>query len=98
MEIGLPIVFVVAGVICPPTRGSLYTGRNPYRFGITFEMKRMLEESEIPITSVVKEAGYTIGHFGKWHLDTLSETMGAQSRRGAFSENPVQLLLSALGA
>ena len=23
----------------------------------------MLEESEIPITSVVKEAGYTIGHF-----------------------------------
>ena len=58
----------------------------------------MLEESEIPITSVVKEAGYTIGHFGKWHLDTLSKTMGTQSRWGAFSENPVQLLLSALGA
>lgn len=82
--------FYSAAAMCSPTRGSVYTGRNPYRFGITFAMKGMLEESEIAITSVVKKAGYTTGHFGKWHLGTLSKEMGDQSRWGAFSEDPVR--------
>ena len=68
--------FYSAAAMCSPTRGSVYTGRNPYRFGITFAMKGMLEESEIAITSVVKKAGYTTSHFGKWHLGTLSKEMG----------------------
>lgn len=82
--------FYSAAAMCSPTRGSVYTGRNPYRFGITFAMKGRLEETEIPITSVVKEAGYTTGHFGKWHLGTLSRTKGDQSRWGAFEEDPVR--------
>ena len=60
-----------AAAMCSPTRGSIYTGRNPYRFGITFAMKGRLEESEIPITTVLKEHGYTTGHFGKWHLGSV---------------------------
>lgn len=80
--------FYSAAAMCSPTRGSVYTGRNPYRYGITFAMKGMLEPTEIPITSVLKEVGYTTGHFGKWHLGTLSREKGDQNRWGAFSETP----------
>ena len=47
-----------AAAMCSPTRGSCYTGRNPYRFGVTFAMKGMLEPTEIPITTVLKKHGY----------------------------------------
>jgi len=80
--------FYSAAAMCSPTRGSVYTGRNPYRYGITFAMKGMLEPTEIPITSALKKAGYTTGHFGKWHLGTLSREKGDQNRWGAFSEAP----------
>ncbi|MDE0767666.1 MAG: sulfatase-like hydrolase/transferase [Opitutaceae bacterium] len=82
--------FYSAAAMCSPTRGSVYTGRNPYRFGITYAMKGRLEDTEIPVTSVVKEAGYTTGHFGKWHLGTLSRIKGDQSRWGSFEEDPVR--------
>jgi arylsulfatase A-like enzyme len=82
--------FYSAAAMCSPTRGSCYTGRNPYRYGITFAMKGMLEPTEIPITTVLKNHGYTTGHFGKWHLGTLSRTMGDQSRWGAFEKNPAR--------
>ena len=82
--------FYSAAAMCSPTRGSCYTGRNPYRFGITYAMKGRLEDTEIPITSVVKKAGYTTGHFGKWHLGTLSRIKGDQSRWGSFEEDPVR--------
>lgn len=80
--------FYSAAAMCSPTRGSCYTGRNPYRFGVTFAMKGMLEPTEIPITSVLKKHGYTTGHFGKWHLGTLSDELGDQRRWGKFSEKP----------
>jgi arylsulfatase A-like enzyme len=82
--------FYAAAAMCSPTRGSIYTGRNPYRFGITFAMKGRLEESEIPITTVLKEHGYTTGHFGKWHLGTLSKKKGDQKRWGAFGSDPLR--------
>ena len=82
--------FYSAAAMCSPTRGSCYTGRNPYRFGITFAMKGMLEATEIPITTVLKKHGYTTGHFGKWHMGTLSKIKGDQKRWGAFSGNPVR--------
>jgi len=80
--------FYSGAAMCSPTRGSCYTGRNPYRFGITFAMKGMLEPSEIPITSVLKKEGYTTGHFGKWHLGTLSREKGDQKRWGTFAKDP----------
>ena len=80
--------FYSAAAMCSPTRGSCYTGRNPYRFGVTFAMKGMLEKKEIPITTVLKKMGYTTGHFGKWHLGTLSREKGDQKRWGAFAKDP----------
>jgi len=82
--------FYSAAAMCSPTRGSCYTGRNPYRFGITFAMKGRLEATEIPITTVLKKHGYTTGHFGKWHLGTLSKIKGDQKRWGAFGGDPVR--------
>ncbi|NQT85366.1 sulfatase-like hydrolase/transferase, partial [bacterium] len=82
--------FYSAAAMCSPTRGSCYTGRNPYRFGITFAMRGRLEATEVPITSVLKKRGYTTGHFGKWHLGTLSKKKGDQKRWGAFAGNPVR--------
>jgi len=82
--------FYSAAAMCSPTRASCYTGRNPYRFGVTFAMKGRLEATEIPITSVLKGQGYATGHFGKWHLGTLSKEKGDQKRWGAFAGNPVR--------
>ena len=80
--------FYSAAAMCSPTRGSCYTGRNPYRYGITFAMKGMLEPGERPINTVLKETGYTTGHFGKWHLGTLSKEQGDQKRWGAYAKTP----------
>jgi len=82
--------FYSAAAMCSPTRGSCYTGRNPYRFGVTFAMRGRLEVTEIPISSVLKKHGYTTGHFGKWHLGTLSKKKGDQKRWGGFAGNPVR--------
>jgi len=78
--------FYSAAAMCSPTRGSCYTGRNPYRFGVTFAMKGMLEPKEVPITTVLKQHGYTTGHFGKWHLGTLSRKQGDQKRWGPLAK------------
>ena len=82
--------FYSAAAMCSPTRASCYTGRNPYRMGVTFAMKGMLEDREIPVTTVLKKAGYATGHFGKWHLGTLSKKTGDQKRWGEFSKDPVR--------
>ena len=82
--------FYSAAAMCSPTRGSCYTGRNPYRFGVTFAMKGMLEATELPLSTVLKKEGYTTGHFGKWHLGTLSKKKGDQKRWGGFAGNPAR--------
>lgn len=80
--------FYSAAAMCSPTRASCYTGRHPYRIGVTFAMKGMLEKREIPITTVLKKAGYATGHFGKWHMGTLSTKKGDQNRWGKYAQTP----------
>ena len=82
--------FYSAAAMCSPTRGSCYTGRHPYRYGITYAMKGMLEPQEVTITSLLKKQGYRTGHFGKWHLGTLSRKKGDQKRWGSYLKNPVR--------
>jgi arylsulfatase A-like enzyme len=41
----------------------------------------MLKKEEIALAEVLKETGYTTGHFGKWHLGALSNTV-TDGRRG----------------
>lgn len=73
--------FCSAAPVCSPTRGSALTGRHPYRYGITWANRGHMKKEEITLAEVLKECGYTTGHFGKWHLGTLT-TRIKDSNRG----------------
>jgi arylsulfatase A-like enzyme len=64
--------FYAAAPVCSPTRGSALTGRHPFRYGITFANVGHLQEEERTLAQVLQAAGYATGHFGKWHLGTLT--------------------------
>lgn len=59
--------FYSAAPVCSPTRGSVLTGRHPNRFGC-FNWGNTLRPQEVTVAQALKGAGYTTGHFGKWHL------------------------------
>ena len=73
-----------AAPVCSPTRGSIMTGKYPARTHLTVniptgrnldrptltpEFAGSLPLEEVTIAEVLKDAGYTTGHFGKWHLN-----------------------------
>jgi len=62
--------FYAAHPSCSPTRGSILTGRHPNRYG-TFTPNNSMRPEEITIGHLLGEAGYTRGHFGKWHVGTV---------------------------
>ena len=64
--------FYSASAVCSPTRGSCLTGRNPYRYGIPTANAGHMKTEEITLPELLKEQGYETGHFGKWHLGTLT--------------------------
>lgn len=55
---------------CSPTRAALLTGHWTDRTGVwhTVNGRSMLREDEITFASMLKDAGYATGLFGKWHL------------------------------
>src|SRR5690606_1303916 len=61
-----------APTVCSPTRGSCLTGRHPFRYGIVNANVGRLPARELTLAEALKTAGYTTGHFGKWHLGTLT--------------------------
>ncbi|MHC4316854.1 MAG: sulfatase family protein [Planctomycetota bacterium] len=74
--------FYSAAPVCSPTRGSCLTGRHPYRYGITFANVGHMPGAEITLAEALKTQGYTTGHFGKWHLGTLTKTEKDSNRGG----------------
>ena len=62
--------FYAAAPVCSPTRASVLTGRHPNRMGV-FKWGHALRPQEITIAEALKTAGYTTGHFGKWHLGSV---------------------------
>ena len=80
--------FYSASAVCSPTRGSCLTGRNPLRLGIPNANSGRLELDETPLSEVLDSAGYTCGHFGKWHLGTLT-TLRKDSNRGDVGETAI---------
>jgi len=73
--------FYSGAPVCSPTRGSCLTGRHPYRYGIFFANVGHMKKEEITLAEVLKGQGYTTGHFGKWHLGSLTTTV-KNGRRG----------------
>lgn len=72
--------FYAGGPVCSPTRGTCLTGRHYYRYGIWSANEGHLPQQEITLARMLREQGYVTGHFGKWHLGTLSRT---HSTKGA---------------
>lgn len=64
--------FYSAAPVCSPTRASCLTGRNPNRMGIPGANTGHMLKEEITLPEVLKGMGYKTGHFGKWHLGTLT--------------------------
>ena len=73
--------FYSGAPVCSPTRGSCLTGRHPYRYGIPFANAGHMKPEEITLAEVLKTQRYATGHFGKWHLGTLT-TKIKDSNRG----------------
>lgn len=60
--------FYAGNPVCSPTRASVLTGRSNDRAGVlTHGYALRLQEKTI--SQALKGAGYTTGHFGKWHLN-----------------------------
>ena len=74
--------FYSASAVCSPTRASAITGRNPLRMNIPNANKGHMKKEEITIPEMLKELGYKSGHFGKWHLGTLTKTELDANRGG----------------
>ena len=65
--------FYSVGPVCAPTRACVQTGRHNMRFGMVNVNVGKLPKGEINLPKIAKEKGYVTGHFGKWHLGTLTK-------------------------
>lgn len=55
---------------CAPTRAALMTGKHEFRSGVTHTLDNRIKLNlqSTTLATHLKAAGYTTGHFGKWHL------------------------------
>ncbi|MCR9243735.1 MAG: sulfatase-like hydrolase/transferase [bacterium] len=74
--------FYASSPVCSPTRGSVVTGRYPTRYGIAGANSGHLPAGEFTIYEALAANGYATGHFGKWHLGTLTKTVKESNRGG----------------
>mgnify|MGYP005990757783 CR=1 FL=1 len=79
--------FHAGGSVCSPTRGTFLTGRHHHRYGVFWANVGHLPKEEITLAEILKEQGYSTGHFGKWHLGTLSKDFSAKGDKRKPLEN-----------
>lgn len=65
------------GPMCSPTRASLLTGRYPQRLNVETAQRNVLDspqnQDEITMAEYLRNAGYSTGIIGKWHLGRPQE-------------------------
>ncbi|WP_299782423.1 arylsulfatase [uncultured Formosa sp.] len=56
--------------VCAPTRSAIMTGKYSMTTGVhdTYRGGAMMASSEVTIAEILKDAGYSTGMIGKWHL------------------------------
>ena len=74
--------FYAVAPVCSPARGSVITGRHPFRYGIYYANMGHMPPEEQTIAEVLANEGYRTGHFGKWHPGTLTKTKKELNRGG----------------
>ena len=74
--------FYAAAAVCSPTRASVLTGRHPFRMRIDGANSGHLPPGEFTVAELCRELGYATGHFGKWHLGTLTRDVIDSNRGG----------------
>lgn len=98
--------FYVPTPYCAPSRGTLLTGRYPFRHTVVRnpapdagESNFGLPAEELTIAELLKQAGYATAAIGKWHLghkaEWLPRTQGFDEYFGILYSNdmfPVQLV------
>ena len=98
--------FYVPTPYCAPSRGTILTGRYPFRHSVVRNpapdvgaSNFGLPQSEITIAELLKPAGYATAAYGKWHLghkkQWLPRTQGFDEYVGILYSNdmfPVQLV------
>ncbi len=77
--------FYAAAPVCSPTRASVMTGRHPNRMGV-FKWGYPMRPQETTVAEALKTAGYTTGHFGKWHLGSVRNASPANPGKNGFDE------------
>lgn len=71
--------FYVCSGVCSPSRTAALTGQYPARFGVHGHfagheqnalrgMPNWLDSSAPTYTRLLQQSGYSVGHYGKWHL------------------------------
>ena len=79
--------FYAAAPVCSPTRGACLTARHPFRYGVTSANVGHMKPEERTLAELLQKHGYTTGHFGKWHLGTLTTEVRDGRRGGRKNEH-----------
>jgi len=61
----------VVNSICSPSRASFLTGQYSHHNGVTDNVSHFPEDN-VTYASLLTEAGYATGYFGKWHMGNQS--------------------------
>jgi len=57
------------GPLCHPSRYGLMTGRYPFRTDVSrWPTRPLIEEGQVTLPSMLRDAGYATAMVGKWHL------------------------------